>query len=220
MIRNKYKKTAVLILCAVAVLFILNSCSKKTPAPDSEDETSASSSEPLVKEIPAPDSEGETAASSSEPLIIEPGVGVGSIKLGISKDEVIKHFGAPDEIKTFAGGIVRLNYISSKGINFGLEPKFGLNYIYCYSNEDPHYSHRITNFPNMTKEGLAMGSSRDQIITTYSTPDSEALKGDYTILYYYDLNTEGVDTEMVLLKNRLIGIRMKMMGPGFVRSPR
>ena len=165
---------------------------------------------------------GEDKATTNfkEDLIIEPGFGVGSIKLGMSKDEVIKYFGFPDETKTFAGGIVRLNYISSKGINFGLESEVGVNYIYCYSNEDPDYSHIITNYPNMTKEGLIMGSSRDQIITTYSTPDDESSKGDYTILFYYDLNTEGVDTEMVLLKNRLIGIRMKMMAPGFVRPLR
>lgn len=199
MVRKKCKKTVVSILCAVTVLFILNSCSKKTPEPTNEK---------------------ETTTISIEPLVIEPGVGVGPIKLGMSKDEVINHFGSPDETKTFPGGIVRLNYISSKGINFGLDSEVGLNYIHCYSNEDPDYSDRITDFPNTTKEGLVMGSNRDQIITTYGTQDNEDSKGDYTILDYYDLNTEGVNTEMVLLKNRLIGIRMKMMSPGFVRPPR
>ena len=68
-------------------------------------------------------------ASAGE-LIIEPLVGIGPVKFGMSKEEVIKHFGPPD--KVFADG-TKLNYVSSRGLSFTIDSELGLQEIGCWS---------------------------------------------------------------------------------------
>ena len=195
---NKYFKKAFVILCAAIVVFTLAGCKKDAPAPDSEDETAASPSEDPVVE-------------PSEALVIELGVGVGPVRFGMSKEEVIKHLGQPDKgIEELGQDTVRLDYISSRGLNFGLSrglhfglnPTVGVNYIKCYSKEYPGYSH-ITTFAERTKKGVAMGASRNQITAVYGEPDSTASRGAFTILYYDNLRSE-----MILTNDRLVGIKM------------
>jgi len=186
---NKYSKKAFIILCAAIVVFTLAGCKKETPAPDSEDETAASPSEDPVVE-------------PSEELVIELGVGVGPVKFGMSKEEVIENFGEPDEVTANGQG---LDYISSRGLLLGLNPTAGINYIKCYSKEYPNYSH-VTTFAKRTKKGVAMGASRNQIITAYGEPNRTASKGSFTILYYDNLRSELITTD-----NKLVGI--KMVGP-------
>jgi hypothetical protein len=197
MARNKYQKKVAAILCVIAVVFTLVGCKKETPAPDSKDETAASPSDDPVVE-------------PSEALVIEMGVGVGPVRFGMSKEEVIKHLGQPDKIEEFMHDIVRLDYISSRGLNFGLSrglhfglnPTVGVNYIKCHSKEYPGYSH-ITTFAERTKKGVAMGASRNQIVTAYGEPDSTASRGAFTILYYDNLRSE-----MIITNDRLVGIKM------------
>ena len=178
---NKYPKKAFLILCAAIVVFTLAGCKKETPAPDSED---------------------EIAASPSEALVIELGVGVGPVRFGMSKEEVIKHLGQPDKIEAVMQDVVRLDYISLRGLLFGLNPTVGVNYIKCYSKEYPGYSH-VATFAERTKKGVAMGASRNQIITAYGEPDSTDSTGSFTILYYDNLKSE-----MIITNDRLVGIKM------------
>ena len=59
----------------------------------------------------------------ADELIIEPLVGIGPVKFGMSKEEVIKHFGPPD--KVFADG-TKLNYVSSRGLSFTVDSELGL----------------------------------------------------------------------------------------------
>jgi uncharacterized lipoprotein YehR (DUF1307 family) len=187
---NKYFKKAFVILCAAIVVFTLAGCKKDAPAPDSEDETAASPSEDPVVE-------------ASEAFVIELGVGVGPVRFGMSKEEVIKHLGQPDKgIEELGQDTVRLDYISSRGLNFGLYPTVGVNYIKCYSKEYPGIS-RITTFVERTKKGIAMGASRNQIVTAYGEPNRTDSTGPLTILYYDNLRSE-----MIITNGRLVGIKM------------
>lgn len=185
---NKYYKKAFVILCAAIVVFTLAGCKKETPAPDSEDETTASPSEDLVVE-------------PSEELVIELGVGVGPVRFGMSKEEVIKHLGQPDKEEVIQD-VVRLDYISSRGLLFGLNPTVGVNYIKCYSKEYPGYPHVVT-FAERTTKDVAMGASHNQIATAYGEPDRTASKGRLTILYYDNLRSE-----MIITNDKLVGIKM------------
>lgn len=179
---NKYFKKAFVILCAAIVVFTLAGCKKDAPAPDSED---------------------ETATGPSEELVIELGVGVGPVRFGMSKEEVIKHLGQPDKgIEELGQDTVRLDYISSRGLNFGLHPTVGVNYIKCYSKEYPGISH-VATFAERTTKGVAMGASRNQIVTAYGEPDSTDSTGPFTILYYDNLRSE-----MIITNDRLVGIKM------------
>ncbi len=190
MARNKYQKKVAAILCVIADVLTLVGCKKETPAPDSKDETAAGPSEDPVVE-------------PSEALVIELGVGVGPVRFGMSKEEVIKHLGQPDKgIEVLSQDTVRLDYISSRGLNFGLNPTVGVNYIKCYSKEYPDFSH-ITTFVERTKKGIAMGASRNQIVTAYGEPNRTDSNGPLTILYYDNLRSE-----MIITNDRLVGIKM------------
>ena len=186
---NKCSKKAVVILCAAVVVFTLVGCRKETPASDSEDEIAVGTGEDLVVE-------------ASEVPMIELGVGVGPVRFGISKEEVIKHLGQPDKIEEVMQDVVRLDYISSRGLNFGLNPTVGVNYIKCYSKEYPGSSN-VTTFAEKTKKGVAMGASRKQITAAYGEPDRTASKEPFTILYYDNLRSE-----MIITNDRLVGIKM------------
>jgi len=187
---NKYPKKTIVILCAAIVVFTLAGCKKDAPAPDSEDETAASPSEDPVVE-------------PTEAFVIELGVGVGPVRFGMSKEEVIKHLGQPDKgIEELMQDTVRLDYISSRGLNFGLNPTVGVNYIKCYSKEYPGVSN-VTTFAERTKKGVAMGASHNQIFAAYGEPDRTDSNGPLTILYYDNLRSE-----MIITNDRLVGIKM------------
>ncbi|MBA7477405.1 hypothetical protein ES707_12814 [subsurface metagenome] len=190
---NKWQKKVAAILCAAIVVFTLAGCKKETPVPDSEDEIASSPSEDLVVE-------------PNDALVIELGVGVGPVRFGMSKEEVIKHLGQPDKgIEELGQDTVRLDYISSRGLNFGLNPTVGVNYIKCYSKEYPGISH-VDTFAERTTKGVAMGASHNQIVTAYGEPDRTDSNGPLTILYYDNLRSE-----MIITNDRLVGIKMVSM---------
>lgn len=189
---NRYTNKTFLILCAVTALFTIAGCKKKQPATDSEVSIEAIAGEDLVVE-------------ASEAPVIELGVGVGPVRFGMSKEEVIKHLGQPDKIDELIQDVVRLDYISSRGLNFGLNPTVGVNYIKCYSKEYPGESN-VTTFAERTKKGVAMGASHNQIVAAYGEPDRTDSKGPFTILYYDNLRSE-----MIITNDRLVGIKMVSM---------
>jgi hypothetical protein len=192
---NKYSKKTTVILCTAIVVFTFAGCKKETPVPNNEDETTAGSSEGL-------------AVETSEAPVIELGVGVGPVRFGMSKEEVIKHLGQPDKgIEELGQDTVKLDYISSRGLNFGLNPTVGVNYIKCYSKEYPGESN-VTTFAERTKKGVAMGASSNQITDAYGEPDRTDSNGPFTILYYDDVRMR---SEMIITNDKLVGI--KMVGP-------
>ncbi len=52
-------------------------------------------------------------------ITIEVLVAIGPVRFGMSKGEIIKHFGQPDEI---SGKGTELSYVSSKGLSFTVPP--------------------------------------------------------------------------------------------------
>jgi hypothetical protein len=154
---NNYRRSAVAILYAAAFLFISTGCKKQTPS-----------------QAPGP----------ADGLVVELGVGIGPAKFGMSKDQVIEHFGQPDKIE---GKDVGLDYIASKGLSFLLHPAKGLISIDCWSKEYPFPLAEIATFTGRTKEGLTMGASRKEIEATYGQPDSATAQGPLTVLQYDDI---------------------------------
>ncbi len=101
-----------------------------------------------------------------EGLIIEPLVGIGPVKFGMSQEEFIKHFGPPD--KVFADG-TKLNYVSSRGLSFTIDSELGLQEIGCWS--EGMLPSRVTTFAGKTKEGIGIGVSEEEIVTAYGQTD-------------------------------------------------
>jgi hypothetical protein len=104
-------------------------------------------------------------------LIIEPLVGFESVKFGMSKDEIIEYFGQPDKVHTQTKGI-KLNYVASKGLGLEVDSEIGLQKIQCWSKNWPtRLPFAVANFAGRTKEGIEIGSTREQIISAYGQPD-------------------------------------------------
>lgn len=114
----------------------------------------------------------------TEEIVVEPLVGIGPVKFGMSKDEIIEHFGQPD--KLMADG-KKLNYVASKGLGFEFDSELGLQKIQCWSTNWPaELPFAVTTFTGRTKEGIGIGSTREEIISAYGQPDgtgTDANKG-------------------------------------------
>ena len=108
---------------------------------------------------------------AAKELIIEPLVGFESVRFGMSKDEIIEHFGQPDKLTTRTEG-TKLNYVASKGLGFEVDSELGLAKIQCWSKSWPEkLPFRVANFIGKTNEGIGIGSTREQIISAYGQPD-------------------------------------------------
>lgn len=106
---------------------------------------------------------------SRDELIIEPLVGIGPVRFGMSKDRIIEHFGQPD--KVMAEG-TKLNYVSSKGLGFTVDSELGLQMIQCWSDNWPtELPFAVTTFTGRTKEGIGIGATQEEIVAAYGQPD-------------------------------------------------
>ena len=119
---------------------------------------------------------------SVDKLIIEPLIGIGPVRFGMSKDEVVKHFGWPD--KTSAGEETKLSYVASRGLSFAVDAELGLQEISCWS--EGMLPSGVTTFAGRTKEGIGIGATREEIIAAYGQPDrtSTDSKGVIQNLHY------------------------------------
>lgn len=158
---NTYQKGTIVILCVATFMFISTGCKKKTD-------------DRVGQQVPGP----------AGGLVVELGIGIGPVKFGMSKDQIIDHLGEPDKIE---GKDMGLDYISSKGLSFLLHPAKGLISFDCWSKEYPFPLAEITTFTGRTNQGTAMGASRKEIETTCGKPSRVTTQGPLTVLQYDDL---------------------------------
>ncbi len=91
-----------------------------------------------------------------------PGVGLGPVKFGMSKEEVIKLLGKPDvEEKT------TIQY-SSRGYACSISPRRGLMMIQCFSQQG--FAFKVRDFAGKTKEGIGIGSSLKNLEKAFGKP--------------------------------------------------
>ena len=136
-------------------------------------------------------------------LIIEPLAGIGPVKFGMSKEEIIKHFGQPDRVS--ADG-TKLNYVSSKGLSFTVDSALGLQEIGCWS-QGMLLSH-VTTFAGRTKEGIEIGATQEQIVATYGQRDRTSTDSKCVI---QNLHYDEQQTRFSLKEGKLMSMTMKAM---------
>ena len=133
---------------------------------------------------------GKKAGEGEPPgrLILEPLVGIGPVTFGMSRDQIIEHFGQPDKIQE--GPLMKLNYVSSQGLIFNVDAELGLQEIGCWSEGMLPYG--VTTFAGSTKEGIAIGASYDKVVAAYGEPDRTSTNdsGAIQILHYDDLGVK------------------------------
>lgn len=142
-----------------------------------------------------------------EELIVEPLVGIGPVQFGMSKDEIIEHFGQPDKLTARAEG-TKLNYVASKGLGFEVDSALGLQKIQCWSENWPtELPFSVATFTGRTKEGIGIGSTQEQIIAAYGEPDrtsTDSNKGVIQVLHYDKLRSS-----FSIWQNKLISMTLE-----------
>lgn len=100
-------------------------------------------------------------------LVIKPGVGIGDVKFGMARDQIVEVLGEPDS--TLHG--MYLNY-ASLGLQLvlvGREPdKLGL----IIANPMDFDALARNDFPGRTDQGIRIGSTREEVIAAYGQPDT------------------------------------------------
>jgi len=150
--------------------FGINFSDEQTPGTEAET-TSETSSE-------TPASNKPMAQSA---LIVIPGVGMGSVKFGMSKDDVIKQLGKPDLVH--GGNLI----YASRGFDVFIKGERGLTLINCCARSvyDNSLVERLaTDFTGATNKGIRLGSSEKQIIQAYGEPTSRSVDGADVELRY------------------------------------
>ncbi len=123
-----------------------------------------------------------------EELVIEPLVGIGPVRFGMTNDQIIEHFGQPD--RTFEGKLTKLNYVPSRGLSFAVDAELGLQEISCWS--EGMLPSRVTTFAGKTKEGIGIGASEEEIVAAYGQPDRTSMdsRGIIQNLHYDKLSAK------------------------------
>ena len=101
---------------------------------------------------------------SNTPISIEPDVGVGKVRAGMSMDEVIAQLGKPDG----KPGDRHLEY-RRLGFAVGFGRDGGVNLVMCGTSSGVNDS-LAKAFTGRTKEGLGLGSSRAEVVKAYGEP--------------------------------------------------
>ena len=137
-------------------------------------------------------------------LIIEPLVGIGSVQFGMSKSEIIEHFGQPD--KVMAEG-TELNYVSSKGLGFTVDAELGMQKIKCWSNTFAVTPFAVTTFAGSTKEGIGMGATQEEIVAAYGQPDRIGTDSNKGVIQY--LSYDKLRIKLSIWQDNLISMTLE-----------
>lgn len=204
MFKRKYVEILILFACGIALALALSGCRKKSEEAEPTKKQEKQVEESQVSTTAEPVSEADetpTPTVGTHPLQVIPLVGVWPVKFGMSEEDVIKHFGPPDKME---GRGIRLYYLASKGLSLLLDPRRGVWAIDCWSKQYPDAPPDLSTFAGKTKEGVAMGAGRKQIVAAYGEPDRTASKASLDTLYYDKLRIQ-----FTLMQDSLVSIKLR-----------
>src|SRR5438477_109349 len=108
----------------------------------------------------------EQNSSSTEPQLIEPGVSVGKVRAGMTVDQVRAELGAPQFTTANALEYTRLGFAVMPGAD-------GVVQVVMCGDVTGNNGPLIKRFRARTKEGIGLGSSRDELIKAYGEPSTD-----------------------------------------------
>ncbi|MCA9411538.1 MAG: hypothetical protein KC944_10045, partial [Candidatus Omnitrophica bacterium] len=118
------------------------------------------------------------AASRNQPMSIDPGVGVGSIRLGMPKSEVIKAIGEPYRITGKAFEYQNL------GFALFFDPEDKVNAILCGAWCPPS-DILLDVFKGVTPEGIRLRSTIQEVRAAYGQPSAtDEIASGFVVLHY------------------------------------
>ena len=98
---------------------------------------------------------------------IVPGVGLGPVRFGMSRDEIETLLGKPDD---YSADKTKLGYMS-RGFVLTVSHRSGLKNISCVSQELS--MERVRDFAGKTKEGIGIGATLKDVETVFGKPDRD-----------------------------------------------
>ena len=113
-------------------------------------------------------------AGSARQLDIKPKQGVGAIRFGSSVAQVRDVLGEPTKEKPMGASAREMVY-ADFGLVLLVHNKLGVGDIQCCSNNFRYsaiYGVTMKTFPGKTKEGIGIGSTREELIAAYGEPTS------------------------------------------------
>ena len=144
---------------------------------------------------------------ATEELIVEPLVGIGPVQFGMSKEEIIEHFGQPDKIHTQTRG-TKLNYVASQGLGFEVDSELGLQKIQCWSDNWPtRLPFAVMTFTGRTQEGIGIGVTQEEIVAAYGQPDRTSTDSNKGIIQ--GLEYDKLRIEFALWQDKLISMTLE-----------
>ncbi len=139
------------------------------------------------------------ADAAADEFTLRPGVGFGPLKFGATREEVIKVFGEPDEIKGKNGNDLRY---PSKGFAVMVDARAGLLTVNAYSKiaVGPFAAN---DFAGKTDKGIGIGATRADIEQAHGTAGKVIDRGAQVSLEYPDGKTT-----FILVRGRLAQVIM------------
>jgi hypothetical protein len=134
---------------------------------------------------------------------VKPGEGLGPVKFGMSKEEIVKILGKPDiEEPTSLG-------YPSRGYAFGVSPKRGLILVQFFSQIACGFKTR--DFAGKTKEGIGIGSSLKDLEIAFGKADFIHLNHPDTQCFNVGFNKVGLD--VTLWDDKVVSFMLQAIRP-------
>jgi RNA polymerase sigma factor (sigma-70 family) len=134
----------------------------------------ASVSTVMIAQTKGPSAGATSSAATEDSLLITPGDSVGRIKAGMTEDDVIAALGQPERKQ----GEV-LIYDNRFGLSVVCSGQKIVSAVFCGGGID---------FKGRTKEGIGIGSGKDDLIKAFGKPASERVNTQNTLFKEEQLN--------------------------------
>ena len=136
-------------------------------------------------------------------LMIKPLEGIGSLKFGMTRQQIVEILGKPDQLL----GKSCLDYSSSIGLSLLVHSKRGLVAIDCWSQTEKSTEGFLlgADFAGQTSEGIGINSTKDEIVSLYGKEYKEYLSKHPDI---FELSYPQLNTIFRLKNNKIIHISM------------
>lgn len=202
MIANHLLTRSVFVIL-VLILCTNTGCRKKEAANDAppSDANMEKAAPPVAQVEETVQAVADSNSMTNLSYEVYPTVGMGSIRFGMSKENVIKEIGEPEKVED--GGMSFL--YRSKGFSLMVSPKSGVQYFNFYTRKAAPPFTSVKDFSGKTEEGISMGAKQSKILAVYGLPDSERKNGAQITLEY-----DRLGLTFILLKDELVQFFMSM----------